>query len=55
MDTLGYDFDYFALLASHTCGGVLLTFRRDIWRITNPILQVNSLMDKCKLLASNVD
>lgn len=55
MDMLGSGFDYIALPASHTCGGVVLAWRWDTWGVTNPNLNVNSITAKCKLLASNAE
>lgn len=33
MDTMGYGFDFFALPATHTCGGILLAWHSDIWNL----------------------
>ena len=49
-DMLGLDFDYFALPASHTCGGILLAWRTDVWSITNPLIRSNNLTAKVTLL-----
>lgn len=50
MELLGTDFDYYALPASHTCGGVILAWRRDVWTATNPLFCENSLTLKVTLL-----
>lgn len=42
-DLLGSGFDYLALPATHTAGGVLLAWRRDRWVVTNPQIKEFSI------------
>ena len=51
-DMLGLDFDYFALPASHTCGGILLAWNRGVWSASCPVYRQFSLSALITLRAS---
>ena len=50
LEICGAGFDYFFKRATHTCGGILLAWRTDVWSITNPLIRSNSLTAKVTLL-----
>jgi exonuclease III len=50
---LGLDFDYFALPAMHTCGGLLVTWDTNCRSVSSPILGSHSL--SMKVLRANPD
>lgn len=43
MEMLGVELDYLTLPASHTCGGILLGWKRDVWAASGLTLKANSL------------
>jgi exonuclease III len=48
-DMLGLDFDYFALLAVNTRGGILVAWDANCWSVSSPILESHSLSVKVAL------
>jgi hypothetical protein len=46
MGMLGPDFDYFALPAVHTCGGILVAWDANCWSVSSHILRSHSLSVK---------
>jgi hypothetical protein len=48
-DMLGLDFDYFALPAVHTCGGILVTLNTSCWSVSSLVLGSYSLSFKVAL------
>jgi len=55
LEMLGPLFDYFYLPASHTCGGILLAWRKDIWSVSNPMIRDFTLTAKVVHCASGLD
>jgi hypothetical protein len=51
-DILGLDFDYFALPAVHTCGGILVAWDANCWSVSSPILHSHSFSVKVALHAN---
>jgi exonuclease III len=51
-DMLGLDSDSFALLAVHTCGGILVAWDSKCWSVSSPILGSHSLSVKVALCAN---
>lgn len=54
-ELLGDDFDYLTLPATHTCGGIILAWRRQVWATSSPVFGEFSVTAKIKLLTNDED
>lgn len=52
LDMLGLDFDYFALPAVHTRGGILVAWNTNVWLVSSPIFVSHSILVKVTMLSS---
>ena len=52
LEICGSGFDLLDLPAVNTCGGILLTWRRNVWSVSGPSLRQHSLTTKITMLDS---